>query len=325
MPATRPTTSLAKRLKRRLGLSTALLLVLAVLAACGVQPAPALPGNGDRAGLQDDAQVRVLAPRGPVLPGVPMVVTRDDSHPAQRWIATLRVEKRLGDDPSAPVIEVVEAQQNLLTTAGAGQLWSGLTSAGLATPFNATNTQLAVGDGTAAAAAGQTDLQAAAGAATGGDITGATNATPIVLTMTSAPTVSVGQVVVVAGVNGNTAANGTFAVSAVSGSSVTLLDSAGNGAFTTSTGSTLKVINKYRQLVSAAPTLSTNQVQWSATFATTSANFAWAEWSVTTGGAAANKQASPPPTLLNRAVPAGTLGTKTSAASWTLQLTLSLT
>ena len=52
------------------------------------------------------------------------------------------------------------------------------------------------------------------------------------------------------------------------------------------------------------------------------ANFHWQEWGLTTGAAATNKQAVPPPTLFNHRVQ--DLGTKTSAASWTLTVTLSL-
>jgi hypothetical protein len=111
-------------------------------------------------------------------------------------------------------------------------------------------------------------------------------------------------------------------VSAVTGTTVTLLGSAGNGAFTTSAGSTVKPVNKYRQLVNGAPTVATNTAQFVAVFGTANANHAWNEWSVTTGGAATNKQAAPPPTLLNRAVLA--LGSKTNASAWTFTVTLSL-
>lgn len=72
--------------------------------------------------------------------------------------------------------------------------------------------------------------------------------------------------------------------------------------------------NKVRQLVSGAPSLSTNQAVFAATFGTGAANFAWQEWGVanaSTGGV-----------LLNRVV--SSLGTKTSSASWTLTATLSL-
>jgi hypothetical protein len=243
----------------------------------------------------------------------------------------VRLEKFWGEwevgraDPYEAIDLTGERSFNVLTTAGANALWNGLTTAGLATPFNATNAQVAVGDSSTAAAAGQTDLQAAAGATmNSGDVTGATNATPIVLTVASWTTTPVvGQTVVVAGVNGNTAANGTFEVSAVTGTTVTLLGSAGNGAFTTSAGSTVKPVGKYRQLINGAPAITTNTTQWVAVFGTANANHAWQEWGVSVGGAAVNKQASPPPTLLNRAVI--NLGVKTSASAWTFTVTTSLT
>lgn len=79
-----------------------------------------------------------------------------------------------------------------------------------------------------------------------GTITDASNATPIVLTVTlgSGSTFAVGDLVYVQSVGGNTNANGTFFVSAVSGSgtSTTLEGSAGNAAYTS--GGTIKKLNK---------------------------------------------------------------------------------
>jgi len=63
-------------------------------------------------------------------------------------------------------------------------------------------------------------------------ITAASNASPIVITAASHG-LSVGDVVTIASVGGNTAANGTFRVSSVvSSSQFTLQSSAGNGAYT---------------------------------------------------------------------------------------------
>lgn len=62
-------------------------------------------------------------------------------------------------------------------------------------------------------------------------VTGATNASPIVVTI-GAHALAVGDVVTIAGVGGNTAANGTWALSAVSGTTITLQGSTGNGAYT---------------------------------------------------------------------------------------------
>jgi len=81
--------------------------------------------------------------------------TADETHPAPRWRAHVRVDKRHGDWTQEDVdagraplpFEVVEAEHNLLTTAGATALWNGLTTSGLATPFSTTNAALGVGDG----------------------------------------------------------------------------------------------------------------------------------------------------------------------------------
>lgn len=293
-PATRPTASLARRLKRRLGLSALLLLVLAILAGCGVQPAPALPGNGDAAGLTDDAQVvRTIAP------GIPVVRTADLSHAPQRWRAVVTVEKRLGDDPAATPYEVVEAEVNLLTTAGANTLWTAL-SGGAITAYNATNTYLGVGTSTTAPAAGQTSLMAvkdqtawaASTAYAVGNVRRATSVTDSTTLFFEVTT---------AGTSGT--AEPTWPTT--------------DGGTVTDGGVTWTARQRItRNQVSAAPTVSTNQIQWSATFGTADANYVWNEWAVfnaSTGG-----------TMLNRATPAGGLGTKTSAASWTLTVTLSL-
>lgn len=72
--------------------------------------------------------------------------------------------------------------------------------------------------------------------------------------------------------------------------------------------------NKVRFAVSGAPTVATNQCTWSGTANTSTANFAWQEAGVFTASTAG--------TMLNRLVTS--FGTKTSSASWTLSLTLSI-
>ena len=64
-----------------------------------------------------------------------------------------------------------------------------------------------------------------------GTITGATNATPIVITSNGHGLVT-GDGVVISGVLGNTAANGTFAVTKVNNNTFSLNGSAGSGAYT---------------------------------------------------------------------------------------------
>lgn len=78
-------------------------------------------------------------------------------------------------------------------------------------------------------------LEADAWRNSGQAITGATNATPIVLT-SAAHGLSINDTVVVGGVQGNTAANGLWTVSAVTTNTITLSGSVGNAAYTSATG-----------------------------------------------------------------------------------------
>lgn len=70
------------------------------------------------------------------------------------WIPKWTVRKYEG----GRLVDVVEVEGNLLTTAGANALLTALTG-GSITPFNATNARLGVGNGTTAESASQTDLQ----------------------------------------------------------------------------------------------------------------------------------------------------------------------
>lgn len=88
-------------------------------------------------------------------------------------------------------------------------------------------------------------LAGGTGAATSfetGSVTGATNASPVVIT-SAGHGLSVGQSVTVSGVGGNTGANGTFAVSAVTSTTFTLSGSTGTGNYTT--GGTWKTTGLY--------------------------------------------------------------------------------
>jgi len=69
------------------------------------------------------------------------------------------------------------------------------------------------------------------GAAVGGAITAATNASPIVVTAPNHGLVT-GQSVTITGALGNTAANGTFVVTVLTSSTFSLNGSTGNGAYT---------------------------------------------------------------------------------------------
>lgn len=330
---------------RRLHLILPLALSL-VLAACnsGIVPPPSQPasptsapargvnapepqaadGTLEQGGMSDggvtiqkDQQVHTID-TGPLL-----------IHAPQAWRPRLVIAKCNGQVDfceQSQAYEIAESVGNLLTTAGATQLWTGLSTA-IGTPWNTTNTQFAVGDSSVAAAISQTDLQASLGTKlNAADCTGATNATPIVVTCTFSPTPVVGQVVTLSGFTGAgaSAINNTFELSAASASSITLLNSAGTGAITL-TGGIVSPVNKYRQQANASGSavVSTNQIVYVATVGTNNANYIWNEWAMTLGAAATNKQATPPPTMLNRAVT--NLGTKSNASSWTATLTLSLT
>ena len=66
----------------------------------------------------------------------------------------------------------------------------------------------------------------------GGAITGATNASPIVVTTTSAHGLLTGDQVQIAGVVGNTAANGLFLATFLTATTFSLQGSTGNGVYT---------------------------------------------------------------------------------------------
>jgi hypothetical protein len=221
-------------------------------------------------------------------------------------------------------VRVNEFEGYLLTTVGAGDLWTGLVTAGLGTPFNSTNAQCAVGDSNTAATAGQTDLQAAAGTKiNAADPSSATNATPIVVSGTFSPSAVVGSDYVLSGFTGAgaSAINNTFECSVGGASSMTLLNSAGSGAITV-TGGLIKPINYYRQTVNGAPSHSTNQVQFVSVFAANNANFHAQEWCVCTGGGATNLQSQAPPHMLDRVVADN--GTKAQGNTATLTVTATL-
>lgn len=76
--------------------------------------------------------------------------------------------------------------------------------------------------------------------------------------------------------------------------------------------------NKFRKLVSGSPVISTNQITFSSSFATSEANFAWLEVGVAWAASGAN-------TLVSRsAITSPGLGTKVNTAVWVLNWTLSI-
>ncbi len=70
-----------------------------------------------------------------------------------------------------------------------------------------------------------------------GTISGASNTSPIVITSTSTSQLQNGQQVVISGVHGNTAANGTFTVAGLTPTTFELEGSTGNGSYVDPTGS----------------------------------------------------------------------------------------
>ena len=96
-------------------------------------------------------------------------------------------------------------------------------------------------------------------------ITAATNASPIVLTI-SGGDISTNDIVQVYEANGNTAANGMWVANPASASSVTLLNSSGSGAWT------------YGGFVTKLSVMI-----FEASFGSGAANFAWYEWGIFNG------------------------------------------
>lgn len=82
-----------------------------------------------------------------------------------------------------------------------------------------------------------------------GSITGATNASPIVITAAS-HTVKTGQSVTIASVGGNTNANGTFIATYVSSTQFSLNGSTGNSAYTS--GGTWRTTGLYKASLSGS-------------------------------------------------------------------------
>jgi hypothetical protein len=94
-------------------------------------------------------------------------------------------------------------------------------------------------------------LPTAGGTATDGhtgSVTGATNASPIVIT-SAGHGLSTGQRVTISGVLGNLAANGTFTITKLTADTYSLDGSTGNGAYTS--GGTTKVTGLYKATVAA--------------------------------------------------------------------------
>lgn len=94
-----------------------------------------------------------------------------------------------------------------------------------------------------------TNGSGSASSAESGSITGATNASPIVIT-SNAHAVVTGQSVKVASVGGNTAANGTFIATAIDANTFSLNGTTGNGSYTS--GGTWRTTGLYKVTLTGA-------------------------------------------------------------------------
>lgn len=126
-------------------------------------------------------------------------------------------------------------------------------------------------------------------------VTGATNATPIVIT-TAAHGFSTGDVVTIASVGGNTNANGTFRVTVLSSTTFSLDGSAGNAAYTS--GGT---VAKWNRIVTAARPGGSGAIRgWK--LATNSANVTSVSFSLAIFKSATTGGQLPPAATLDNAI-----------------------
>lgn len=83
-----------------------------------------------------------------------------------------------------------------------------------------------------------------------GSVTGATNASPIVITTSAAHGLPTGAYVKIASVGGNTAANGSFFITSTGSTTFSLTGSTGNGAYTS--GGTWKTVGLFKITLTGA-------------------------------------------------------------------------
>lgn len=100
-------------------------------------------------------------------------------------------------------------------------------------------------------------------------ISGATNASPIVITTLTAHGFTTGQTVLVSGVNGNTAANGRWVVVVLTSTTLQLFGSVGNGGYTTGGSISLDPAIKFLAVAAYKGRLwaiTRNRIYWCASF-----------------------------------------------------------
>lgn len=157
-------------------------------------------------------------------------VTPDPSIPSQNATGALGWLDLLSDS--------VYNVQRIGSAQAAGVLAIANTTASTYGPFSA-NTYHVGNPTTGAGYANTGSFSIAAASFVGGAITAASNASPIAITTTSAHGLTTGQTVAIAGVLGNTAANGIFTVTVSSTTAFLLNNSSGSGSFTS--GGTVNV------------------------------------------------------------------------------------
>ena len=229
--------------------------------------------------------------------------------------------ERLFLEASVPY-EVTYERGNILLVGGVANLWQYAVGNGVGTSGNAlaylsnANAVIGIGDSTTTEDFKQYDLQASSNKYYQGmdagypivtdvvltaqttvkTVTGATNASPIVVTSTSHG-YATGDVVYLTGVGGNTAANGLWQITVIDANTFQLNGSTGNGSYT-----------------SGGYATKSNVIVLKATVGPTNANYAWNEW-VVKNGTNANSRCA------NRKV--SSLGSK-SSGTWALTVAIAI-
>lgn len=111
----------------------------------------------------DDADIRAYARRGRLGPFSALGRVRHTAAQRRRGANGVWVPAAVLEAAGVVPYEVSERFANLWTTTGLTRLWNLYSAQGSTQAFDATHTRLGVGDGSTAAANGDTDLSAAAG------------------------------------------------------------------------------------------------------------------------------------------------------------------
>ena len=176
-----------------------------------------------QAGLLDYAATGTVTYQTPDGVTVTSPVTPDPSDPAQNPTGALGWLDALANS--------VYNVQRIGAVAASGSIAIANASANTYGPYSAGAYHIS-NPLTAATYSNASDLTIAPGTFVGGGISAASNTTPIQLTTNSAHGLATGQVVLVAGVLGNLAANGIWVVTVVNATQFTINGSSGTGSYT---------------------------------------------------------------------------------------------